>query len=54
MPPFENLSDEELRRLESQTREGLEARVRCLQNIQTLLDVSVVMLQQYCAAAAVG
>lgn len=54
MPPFQGLSDEDLRRLESQTREGLEARIRCLENIQTLLDVSVVMMQQYCAAASVA
>lgn len=52
MPPPESLSDEEIRRLELQTREGLEARVRCLQNIQVLLDTSVMMMAQYCAAAA--
>lgn len=54
MPPFQGLSDDDLRKLESQTREGLEARIRCLENIQTLLDVSVVMMQQYCAAASVA
>lgn len=54
LPPFHGLSDEELRKLESETREGLEARIRCLQNIQTLLDASVIMMQQYCAAVSVS
>uniref|UniRef100_A0A0A9XA31 RING-type E3 ubiquitin transferase n=1 Tax=Lygus hesperus TaxID=30085 RepID=A0A0A9XA31_LYGHE len=52
IPPTETLSDEELARMERQTREGVEARVRCLQNIQALLDASVMMMQHYCAAAA--
>lgn len=54
LPPFESLSDEELRTLESQMRVGLEARINCLQNIQTLLDTSVVMMQQYCSVTALA
>ncbi|KAL1114940.1 hypothetical protein AAG570_007763 [Ranatra chinensis] len=51
MPPSSGLTDEELRRMESQSREGVEARLRCLQNIQRLLDASVLLMQQYSAAA---
>ncbi|XP_014288312.1 E3 ubiquitin-protein ligase synoviolin A [Halyomorpha halys] len=54
LPPFESLSDEELRILENQMRVGLEARISCLQNIQTLLDTSVVMMQQYCSVTAIA
>ncbi|XP_075222748.1 septin interacting protein 3 [Lycorma delicatula] len=56
IPPadFSGLSNEELRRMEDSAREGIEARLRCLRNIQLLLDASVVLMQQYSASAAVA
>lgn len=53
MPPadFTGLSEEELRRMEEAGRTGIEARLRCLRNIQLLLDTSVIMMQQYVATA---
>ncbi|KAG8314133.1 E3 ubiquitin-protein ligase synoviolin [Homalodisca vitripennis] len=54
MPPADlaGLSPEQLRQMEEANREGVEARLRCLHNIQLLLDTSVLMMQQYTAAAA--
>ncbi|KAK3922043.1 E3 ubiquitin-protein ligase synoviolin [Frankliniella fusca] len=54
MPPpgLATLSDEELRRLESAARDGVAARLQCLQNIQQLLDAAVLLMQQYSNAAA--
>ncbi|RWS11489.1 E3 ubiquitin-protein ligase synoviolin B-like protein [Dinothrombium tinctorium] len=48
-PPsnLNQLSLEELRRMEGSEREAVEARIRCLQNIKTLLDAAVMQLQQY-------
>jgi E3 ubiquitin-protein ligase synoviolin len=43
------LSDEELRRMEGNSRENVEARLRCLRNVQILLDSAVVQMQQYTA-----
>ena len=58
MPPppadLSGLSEEELHLLENQERAGLEARVRCLRDIRTLLDAAVVMMEQYSRAAAVA
>lgn len=56
IPPadFSGLSEEELHRMEDSAREGIEARLRCLRNIQLLLDASVVLMQQYSASAAVA
>ncbi|KAF0300746.1 Chromosome-associated kinesin KIF4A [Amphibalanus amphitrite] len=58
MPPppadLSGLSEQELRLLESQERAGLEARVRALRDIRTLLDAAVVMMEQYSRAAAVA
>ena len=49
LPPadFTGLSDDELRRMEGETRDSVEARVHCLRNIQTLLDAAVIQMQQY-------
>nr|CAD7393045.1 unnamed protein product [Timema cristinae] len=64
MPPFSTLlptipevnysalSLEELRQLEGNRRENVEARLQCLKNIQALLDSSVLLMQQYSLAAA--
>lgn len=54
MPPqnLRSLSPEELRQLEGNERENVEARIQCLRNIQIMLDAAVVMMQQYSAAAA--
>jgi len=40
--------------MESQTREGIEARIRCLHNIQRLLDTSMILMQQYCTSVSAG
>ena len=49
LPPegFQGLSDEELRAMEGLERENVEARIRCLRNISTLLDAAVLQMQQY-------
>lgn len=49
MPPsdFTGLSDEELRRMEGDARENIEARLQCLRQIELLLDASVTVMQQY-------
>ncbi|XP_054259108.1 E3 ubiquitin-protein ligase synoviolin isoform X2 [Macrosteles quadrilineatus] len=54
VPPADlsQLSPEQLRQMEESGRAGVEARLKCLRNIQLLLDASVVLMQQYTAAAA--
>lgn len=56
MPPpnLRTLSPEELRRMEGQERDNVEARIQCLRNIQVMLDAAVVMMQQYSAAATMS
>ncbi|KAK9496875.1 hypothetical protein O3M35_012902 [Rhynocoris fuscipes] len=54
VPPRQGLSMEELKRLEKDTREGLEQRIQCLYTIQNMLDTAVLMMQQYTAAVAVN
>lgn len=51
MPPanFSGFSDEEIRRMEGQERENVEARIQSLRNIQILLDAAVLQMQQYSA-----
>lgn len=48
-PPLElgHLSTEELVRMEGNERQNIEARIRCLRNIQTMLDAAVLQLQMY-------
>lgn len=54
VPPegLEALSAEELSSMEGQEREQIAARIRCLRNIQTLLDAAVLQLQQYSSVVA--
>ena len=47
--PLGGLSVEELRALEGEERGQLEARVRCLRDIHTLLDAAMLQIQQYTA-----
>jgi len=49
MPPpnFSGLTTEELRTMEGNERENIEARVKCLRNVQVLLDAAVMEMQQY-------
>ena len=49
LPPtnFSGLTDEELRALEGHERANVEARIKCLRNIQVLLDAAVMEMQQY-------
>ncbi|UYV64856.1 SYVN1 [Cordylochernes scorpioides] len=54
-PELRSLSEDELRAMEGQERAHLEARIRCLRNIQTLLDAATLQMQQYSTlVAAVG
>jgi len=54
MPPpnFQGMSEEELREMEGSEREHVEARIRCLRNIQVLLDAAVTEMQQYSSVVA--
>ena len=49
MPPpnFSGLTTEELKTMEGNERENIEARVKCLRNVQVLLDAAVMEMQQY-------
>ena len=42
-----SLSDDELRDMEGQERANIEARIRVLRNVHTLLDVAILQLNQY-------
>jgi len=54
MPPanFQGMSEEELREMEGNERQHVEARIRCLRNVQVLLDAAVLEMQQYSAVVA--
>ncbi|KAM6032522.1 E3 ubiquitin-protein ligase synoviolin isoform 1-T2 [Chlamydotis macqueenii] len=54
VPPagFAGLTEEELRAMEGQERQGLEARLQCLQNIHTLLDAAMLQINQYLTVLA--
>jgi len=54
LPPtnFSGLSDAELNQMEGQERSNVEARIKCLKNIQVLLDAAVMEMQQYSAVVA--
>ncbi|XP_018328159.1 E3 ubiquitin-protein ligase synoviolin B [Agrilus planipennis] len=54
LPPehLRRLTEDELKRLEGQERENVEARIQCLRNIQIMLDTAILMMQQYSAAAS--
>jgi cobalamin biosynthesis Mg chelatase CobN len=46
------MSDTELEEMEGRERSSVEARIRCLRNIQVLLDAAVMEMQQYSAVVA--
>ncbi|CAG2117171.1 unnamed protein product [Medioppia subpectinata] len=46
-PDLSRLSLEELRALEGNERQNIEARIRCLRNVQTLVEAALLQLQQY-------
>lgn len=51
-PNFSGMSDTELEEMEGRERSSVEARIRCLRNIQVLLDAAVMEMQQYSAVVA--
>jgi len=51
-PNFAGLSDAELAEMEGRERNNVEARIKCLRNIQVLLDAAVMEMQQYSAVVA--
>lgn len=51
-PNFSGMSDTELQEMEGRERSSVEARIRCLRNIQVLLDAAVMEMQQYSAVVA--
>jgi len=51
-PNFTGMSDTELEEMEGRERSNVEARIRCLRNIQVLLDAAVMEMQQYSAVVA--
>ena len=48
----QGLSEAELLEMEGVEREHVEARIRCLRNVQVLLDAAVLEMQQYSAVVA--
>lgn len=56
LPPqnWSGLSVEELRQMEDSGRRGVEARLQCLRNIHTLMDASVILMQQYITSATIA
>lgn len=51
-PALETLTDEELRAMEGNERIHVEERIKHLQNIRTLLDASVALMNQYSSLVA--
>ncbi|EAT43895.1 AAEL004697-PA [Aedes aegypti] len=51
-PALDTLTDEELRAMEGNERHHVEERIKHLQNIRTLLDASVALMNQYSALVA--
>lgn len=51
-PNLTTLSEEELRAMEGNLREAVEARIQTLQRVQLLLDAANAMMNQYQMAAA--
>lgn len=54
LPPTrpEGLSDDELRLMEGQERQNVEARIQWLKDIQCLLDGAMILIQQYNSVAS--
>ena len=44
---FGNLTDDQLKSMEGQERANIEARLRVLRNVHTLLDTAILQLNQY-------
>lgn len=44
---YSGMTEEELKAMEGQERQNLEARLQCLHNIHTLLDAAMIQIQQY-------
>ena len=51
-PNLTTLSEEELRAMEGNLRQALEARIQMLQRVQLLLDAANAMMNQYQTVAA--
>jgi len=51
-PNFQGMSEAELLEMEGNERKHVEARIRCLRNVQVLLDAAVLEMQQYSAVVA--
>uniref|UniRef100_A0A1Q3FDV4 RING-type E3 ubiquitin transferase n=1 Tax=Culex tarsalis TaxID=7177 RepID=A0A1Q3FDV4_CULTA len=51
-PALDSLTDEELRAMEGNERRHVEERIKHLQNIRTLLDASVALMNQYSTIVA--
>ncbi|XP_063591311.1 E3 ubiquitin-protein ligase synoviolin A-like [Penaeus indicus] len=53
-PPlnFAAMTEDEVRQLEGNERQHVEARIKVLRNIQTLLDAAVVQMNQYASVVA--
>lgn len=51
-PNLTELSEEELRQMEGNLRQAVEARIQTLQRVQLLLDAANAMMNQYQTAAA--
>jgi len=49
---YAGMSEEELHNLEGQERHNVEARIKVLKNIQTLLDAAVIQMNQYATVVA--
>lgn len=49
---FVGLTDEQLRMMEGDERANIEARIVCLQDIQTLLNAAMLQIQQYMSVTA--
>lgn len=55
MPPnLDTLSDEELRLMEQNTRQGCLARIKYITDIKCMLDAAVVMMNQYSSACLIA
>lgn len=56
LPPqnWNGLSLDELKQMEESGRRGVEARLQCLRNIHTLMDASVILMQQYITSASIA
>lgn len=54
LPYLSTLNEEELRQMEGNLRQAVEARIQTLQRVQLLLDAANVMMNQYQSAASLS